>query len=106
MKLLIDLLAFIQPYGGWSYFVIFGVLLACGFGLPIPEDITLVTGGILAARHIIRFDYCVIVCMAGVMLGDSVIFILGQTMGHKVRGSRLGKWLLPEKRDAAVRGLV
>lgn len=106
MKLLIDLLEFIQPYGAWSYGVIFGVLLACGFGLPIPEDITLVTGGILASRGIIRFDYCVVLCMVGVLMGDGIVFMLGKTMGNRIKSTRFGKFLLPEKRDAAVRALV
>jgi membrane protein DedA with SNARE-associated domain len=106
MKLLLDLLSFIQPYGTWSYVLIFGVLLACGFGLPIPEDITLVTGGILAARGIIRFDYCVILCLAGVMIGDGIVFTLGHRMGARVKSSTLGKWLLPDSRDAAVKRLV
>jgi membrane protein DedA with SNARE-associated domain len=34
------------------------------------------------------------------------MFILGRTMGHKVKASRLGKYLLPEQRDIAVRSLV
>lgn len=106
MKLLIDLLNLIQPFGAWSYLAIFGVLLACGFGLPIPEDITLVTGGILAARGIISFNYCVVVCMAGVLIGDGIVFMLGRTMGNKLKSTRFGKFLLPEKRDAAVRALV
>ena len=106
MKLLLDLLAFIQPYGTWSYVVIFGVLIACGFGLPMPEDITLVTGGILAARGIIDFKLCVLLCLAGVLLGDGIVFTLGHTMGQRLRDSKLGKFILPPKRDEAVRSLV
>lgn len=106
MKLLLDLLAFIQPYGTWSYVVIFGVLIACGFGLPVPEDITLVTGGILAARGIIDFKLCVLLCLTGVLLGDGIVFTLGHTMGQRLRDSKLGKFILPPKRDEAVRSLV
>ena len=40
---LIDLLeAFFTEYG---YVAVFTVLVACGFGIPIPEDVTLVVGG-------------------------------------------------------------
>ncbi|MCX6118045.1 MAG: DedA family protein [Proteobacteria bacterium] len=106
MQLLIELLTFIQPYGTWSYVVIFAVLLACGFGVPIPEDITLVVGGILAARGIIDFNYCIVLCMAGVLVGDGTVFFLGRTMGNKVLSSRLGQYIMPEKRNAAVRRLV
>ena len=106
MHLLIELLAFIQPYGTWSYFLIFAVLIACGFGLPIPEDITLVTGGILASRGIIDFNYCIILCMAGVLIGDGIVFMLGRTVGNKLLVTRLGRFIMPEKRDLAVRALV
>lgn len=106
MQLLLDLLAFIQPYGTWSYVVIFAVLLACGFGLPIPEDITLVTAGILAARGIIDFNMSVLLCMVGVLLGDGIVFTLGAKVGNKIRQSRFGRILLPPKRDDAVRALV
>jgi membrane protein DedA with SNARE-associated domain len=32
----------------YGYVAVFLVLLACGFGLPLPEDITLVAGGVIA----------------------------------------------------------
>ncbi len=106
MKLLIDLLNFIQPYGTYSYFVILGVLLACGFGLPLPEDITLVTAGILASRNIIDFNMTVLLCMFGVLLGDGIIFFLGSHYGTKLRGTKFFGVILPEKRDAAVKSIV
>lgn len=106
MKLLIDLLAFIQPYGAWSYGIIFGVLIACGFGLPVPEDVTLVTCGILAARGILDFKLGVLLCLLGVLLGDGIVFTLGHTMGQKVRGSKFGQFILPPKRDDAVKSLI
>ena len=105
MKLLIDLLHFIQPYGAYSYAVIFGVLLACGFGLPLPEDITLVTAGILAARDIIDFKMTVALCMVGVLLGDGIIFFLGSRYGTKLRTTKYFSVVLPQKRDAAVKAI-
>jgi membrane protein DedA with SNARE-associated domain len=105
MKLLIDLLHFIQPYGIYSYAVIFGVLLACGFGLPMPEDITLVVAGILAARDVIDFNISVVVCMAGVLIGDGTIFYLGSRYGTKLRGTKFFSFILPERRDIAVKAI-
>ena len=34
--------------GPWNYFIAFAVLILCGFGVPIPEDITLVAGGLVS----------------------------------------------------------
>lgn len=106
MKLLIDLLNFIQPYGTHSYFVILGVLLACGFGLPLPEDITLVTAGILASRNIIDFNMTVILCMFGVLLGDGIIFYMGSHYGTKLRGTKFFAMILPEHRDVKVKAII
>jgi len=105
MKLLIDLLHFIQPYGTYSYGVILAVLLACGFGLPLPEDITLVAGGILASRDIIDFKLTVAICMFGVLAGDGTIFFLGSRWGKRLRKTKYFSLVLPEKRDAAVKSI-
>lgn len=105
MKLLIDLLDFIQPYGTYSYFVILAVLLACGFGLPLPEDITLIAAGILAARDIIDFNKAVALCMFGVLLGDSIVFWLGSHYGSRLRGTKIFSIIMPERRDAAVKAV-
>ena len=40
--------AFFTDYGYWA--VLF-VLIICGFGVPIPEDITLVSGGVIAGLY-------------------------------------------------------
>ena len=105
MKLLIDLLHFIQPYGSYSYGVILAVLLACGFGLPLPEDVTLVAGGILSSRDIIDFKFTVAVCMVGVLAGDGTIFFLGSRYGKRLRRAKFFSLVLPEKRDAAVKSI-
>ena len=106
MKILIDLLNFIQPYGTYSYFVILAVLLACGFGLPLPEDITLVAAGILAARNIIDFNSAVALCMVGVLLGDGIVFGLGSRYGTRLRNTKFFSIIIPERRDAAVKAVL
>ena len=42
------LIGFFTEYGYWA--VLF-VLIICGFGIPIPEDITLVSGGVIAGLY-------------------------------------------------------
>ena len=42
------LIGFFTDYGYWA--VLF-VLIICGFGVPIPEDITLVSGGVIAGLY-------------------------------------------------------
>lgn len=69
----------------------FGVLLLCGFGLPIPEDITLVLCGYMTyllvpadgsrgdpVTHVVL---AIAIGMAGVLIGDGIMFTLGQKKG-------------------------
>jgi membrane protein DedA with SNARE-associated domain len=102
MELLLDLLNFLQPYGTYSYVLMFVVLLACGFGFPMPEDVVLVTGGILAARGITDFWMTNVVCMAGVLIGDGTVFTIGRLIGHRVKQTWLFRRLVSPEMDERV----
>lgn len=102
MKGLIKLLAFLTPYGVHSYFFMFGLLLACGFGLPLPEDIILIAGGILSARGVTTFAMTTTVCMAGVLIGDGIIFFLGRIMEKRIKNAWPFKRFLNDRVDARV----
>ncbi len=93
-----------------AYGLIFVVLLAAGFGLPLPEDIPLVMGGVLVHRGQANLWVMISVGYLGIIIGDSIMFMLGRRFGTKV-GSRpatapgfFGRIVTPEKR-AQVEGL-
>ena len=82
---------------GLGYAAVFGLLLAAGFGFPLPEDVPLIAGGVLAwlaspleqvtlagmfADH--GFQAMVGVGMAGILVGDSVIYFAGRGIGRRV----------------------
>lgn len=97
---LLDLLVnFFTDYG---YLAVFLILLACGFGLPIPEDITLVAGGIISGLDYANVHIMFGVCMAGVLIGDSTMFLIGRYFGVRVLRWRWVNWLLPPHRYALV----
>lgn len=77
------LVSFFTDYGYWA--VLF-VLIICGFGVPIPEDITLVSGGIIAGLYPenVNVHLMFVVSMFGVLLGDSVMYWLGRIYGVKI----------------------
>lgn len=81
MEPLTLLVGFFTQFG---YLAVFSVLLACGFGLPIPEDITLVAGGIISGLGYTDNSIMIVVGMAGVLLGDGLVFTLGRLYGHQV----------------------
>lgn len=67
-----------------AYLIILGVLFVCGMGVPIPEDITLITAGILAGQGKISFTGALIAGLIGVMIGDTILFLVGQRFGRRV----------------------
>lgn len=102
MQLLIDLLNFLTPYGPHSYYVMFAILIACGFGFPMPEDIVLITGGMLASRDITDFWIVNAVCMAGVLGGDSAVFLIGRRFGPGLKQKKFFRRIVSEKIDKRV----
>lgn len=102
MQYLIRFLDFLTPYGTHSYFMMLGVLLACGFGLPMPEDIILVTGGILSARGVCDFWLTNLICMIGVLGGDGIVFMLGRHFGPQVKQTWLFRRVMTDKVDSKI----
>jgi membrane protein DedA with SNARE-associated domain len=90
-------------YGPTPYFLVFGILLICGLGLPIPEDITLFAAGLAAYYGLTNLWIVIIVAYLGVIIGDSIIFILGATYGPRLTKLWLFHKLLPDERLNVVR---
>ncbi|KAF0811638.1 Inner membrane protein [Andreprevotia sp. IGB-42] len=99
MEALQYLLPLFTDYG---YLAVFLVLLICGFGVPIPEDITLVAGGIIAGLGYANVHTMFMVGMAGVLLGDTIMFFAGYHWGQGVLRWRWVARLLTPERYAAV----
>lgn len=89
----------------YSYWAVLFVLLICGFGVPIPEDITLVSGGIIAGLYpeSVNVHIMLFVSMFGVLAGDSVMFWLGRIYGAKILRFRLMRKVVNLKRLRMVR---
>ncbi len=83
-----------------AYGLVFGVLLACGLGLPLPEDVALITGGYLAHLGHADLRIMLLVGFVGILAGDSAVFGLGR-WSRKAQGRRpgglLGRHLTPER---------
>ncbi len=86
MEILNYLIDFFTSYG---YFAVFFVLVACGLGLPVPEDVTLIAGGVICALSdsngtTLNPQIMVGVALCGVLIGDGFMFLLGKLLGPKV----------------------
>lgn len=99
MDTLVDFL--LNFYGPTPYLIVFGILLLCGFGLPIPEDVTLFAGGLLAYYGVVDLWLMIIVGLVGVMLGDSIMWFLGHKYGRKILKQPFFHRLLPDERIKA-----
>ena len=109
LERLVDLLA--GNSLGIGYAFVFFILILCGFGLPMPEDVVLVTGGVLAwlssdletatlagmlrDRGLLAM---IGVGLSGILAGDTVIFLAGRRFGHRVADFRpLRRIITPAK---------
>lgn len=99
-----SLVDFLLNFHGYTpYFIVVGILLLCGLGLPIPEDITLFAGGLLAYYGVTEVWMMMGVALVGVILGDSIIFLLGHKFGRKITKKGIFHRLLPDDRLDAVK---
>ncbi len=67
-----------------SYLGIFLALMAAGFGVPIPEDIPLLTAGYLCHLGKARLAFMIPLTMVGVLGCDMVLFGIGRRFGDHV----------------------
>ena len=84
--------------GPFAYLLVFGVLLLCGLGLPIPEDITLFAAGLMSYYKVTHVYVATAVCMIGVLLGDTIIFTIGHKYGRSIASKGFFKNVLSEER--------
>ncbi|TCV96147.1 membrane protein DedA with SNARE-associated domain [Luteibacter rhizovicinus] len=89
-------------FGENGYAAVFLALMLCGAGAPLPEDITLVAGGIITGLGYGSVHIMVGVAMVGVLLGDSTMFLLGRHYGARILRWRFVARLLTPARYARV----
>jgi membrane protein DedA with SNARE-associated domain len=70
--------------GLFAYGTIFAVLVACGIGLPLPEDIPLVAAGYLSWQGTMQLVPAFFVTLSGVLIGDTIIYLIGRHIGPRV----------------------
>lgn len=90
------LLGYLLSHG--SYALLFGALVAGGLGVPLPEDLVLLTGGALAHLGAVKFPLALAVCYSGVLTGDLLLFHTARKLGPKVFEQRWIRRLLTAER--------
>jgi membrane protein DedA with SNARE-associated domain len=85
-----------------GYLAVFGALLLCGAGAPLPEDITLIAGGVIAGLGYANVHAMALVALVGVLVGDAAMFLLGHRHGARIMQWPLVARLLTPARYAKV----
>ena len=78
-----DLLALIMHHG---YIVIFLIVLSEALGIPVPAALALVTGGAAVASGALHAPAAALVAVTAMLVGDSLLYVLGSRMGWRLLG--------------------
>ena len=104
MDWMIDALAILDLHQvqGWmeagGYIVLFGLLCACGLGLPLPEDIPLLLAGALVSRGNMDLVPAGICAWGGIIGGDCILYFLSRKYGMGItRVPLVGRHITPAR---------
>jgi len=102
MTTLDTILALLSSYKYWA---MLGVLILCGLGLPLPEEATLLASGLAVGWKEANFWLSSAACLAGILIGDTIVFSVGRYWGRLFLASKPMRWLLPPRRQVKVQRL-
>jgi membrane protein DedA with SNARE-associated domain len=87
----------------FTYAGLFLVLFIAGLGVPIPEEVPIVAGGVLAHETVVRWWIALPVCLAGVLGGDVVLYWVGHHWGEHILAWRPVRYVLSREREEALK---
>lgn len=83
----------------FGHLALFALLVAGGLAVPIPEELVQLTAGYLARRGVLLFWPSVAAAWLGIVVGDSLFFLLARSQGPRLLASRhVARWLTPRRR--------
>lgn len=88
------------------YFIIVGVLLVTGFGLPLPEDIPLIVAGYLCGTDYADIWIMLPSVFLAIIGADAMVYGLGRRYGHHVPKLPLLRRFLTEDRLARTEAML
>jgi membrane protein DedA with SNARE-associated domain len=75
-----QIFGFLQEY---SYVAMFGVLMFCGVGLPLPEEVPLIASGVAVGLKWCDFWLASAACVSAILVGDSIIYSAGRFLSQR-----------------------
>jgi membrane protein DedA with SNARE-associated domain len=89
-----------------AYALVFGLLVACGIGAPMNEDILLLAAAALTLTGVMEPLPLIAVAWFGLIAGDGLIFHWGYRYGARILRHHWFARILPEQRLAAMQQRV
>ena len=90
----------------FTYLGIFSVLFVAALGVPIPEEVPIVTAGVLAQAELARWWIALPVCVLGVLCGDVVLYWSGRYWGEQLLNWRIVRLVLNPEREARLKAAL
>ena len=83
---------------GFSYPAVFLLLVLCGVGAPLSEELVIITGGLVVARSGASLPVMALAAYVGIVAGDSALYRIGRSLGPRVFSHpKLSKMLTPAR---------
>ncbi len=89
-----------------AYALVFGLLVACGIGAPMNEDVVLLAAAALTLTGVMQPLPLIAVAWFGLIAGDALIFHWGYRYGARILRHRWFARILPEPRLEATQARV
>jgi membrane protein DedA with SNARE-associated domain len=90
-------------HGFVAYLIVFGMLLAGSFGLPMPEDVALITAGAIVSAGQADLSIMTVVCYLGIVVGDVILYRFGWLAGPSILRRRWARRYFTAKRIRSLR---
>ena len=78
--------AFLSQMAQHGYEIIFLAVFLEAIGLPVPAALALVAGGAATASGILHAPEALLLAVVGMLLGDSLLYVLGRHLGWGLLG--------------------
>lgn len=80
------------------------LLILGGIGVPIPEEAPIILAGVLAKGGTLVTPLAFLSCLAGVLIGDFIVYAIGYWHGERVLTLPLTRNFLSREREAQIKG--
>jgi membrane protein DedA with SNARE-associated domain len=89
----------------FTYAGVFIALFLGALGVPLPEEIPILTSGVLSREEVVHWWLALPVCLLGVLSGDVVLYWVGHHWGERVLGWRFVRFVLTVDREERLKEL-